>query len=76
MHLKYIFDVVESHHGEFKLVFKGPVRSGLSTPRAVDRDQDRSTSVQRPQKTGLDRKFIAQLIYYIFYIYLSVGIVD
>jgi len=34
------------------LVFKGLVRSSLSTPRAVDRDQDWSTSVQRPQKTA------------------------
>ena len=38
------------------LVFKGPVQSGLSTPRAVDRDRDRSTSVQGPQKTAQNRR--------------------
>ena len=37
---------------QFQVVFEGPVQSGLSTPRAVDRDRDQSRSVQRLQKTA------------------------
>ena len=37
------------------VVFESPVRSGLSPPRAMDRDRDRSTKVLIPQKTRPDR---------------------
>ena len=41
---------------ETRIVFKGPVRSGLWIPEGVDRDQDQSTFVLELQKTGPDRR--------------------
>jgi len=37
------------------VVFESPVRSGLWASRGLDRDRDRSSPVQRPQKTALNR---------------------
>jgi hypothetical protein len=36
------------------LVFKGPVWSGILTPRDMDQDQDQFILIPRSQKTGLD----------------------
>jgi hypothetical protein len=38
------------------VVFEGPVRSGLWASRGLDRDRDRSSPVQKPQKTGPNRR--------------------
>jgi len=39
-----------------RVVFKGPVRSGLLPLRGLDRDRDRSSYIENPQKTGPNRQ--------------------
>ena len=39
----------------FRVVLGSPVRSGLLTPKGVDRDRDRSSKFEKWQKTGPNR---------------------